>query len=225
LVGGLRHAADLVISEPDNGIYDAMNKGLAQASGEYILFLNAGDAFASPDALAKVAAPLIAQPHFRPEMIFCGAEFRLKSDRYFVQPPRDLKHIWHSVPTSHQAMLVRTDLHKQFPFNLDRRIAADYDAIARMSLVTKSVLLNDEVLARVWRGTDSTSIRYPLANIRDMAGTQRDVLKLPRPLIALSIARRCVPLMTLLLLDMPLVSPVLVRAIRVLRPRRAAESV
>ncbi len=44
-----------VISEPDKGIYDAMNKGLAQASGDYVLFLNAGDAFHSPDTLRLYA--------------------------------------------------------------------------------------------------------------------------------------------------------------------------
>lgn len=41
-----------VISEPDQGIYDAMNKGLQRAAGEYVLFLNAGDALTRPNALA-----------------------------------------------------------------------------------------------------------------------------------------------------------------------------
>ena len=37
-----------IVSEPDNGLYDAMNKGLRQASGDYVLFLNAGDYFSNP---------------------------------------------------------------------------------------------------------------------------------------------------------------------------------
>ncbi len=48
------HAPDVLISEPDRGIYDAMNKGLTQAQGDYVGFLNADDFFASDDALAEL---------------------------------------------------------------------------------------------------------------------------------------------------------------------------
>lgn len=44
---------DVLISEPDNGLYEAMNKGADQASGAWALFLNAGDVFATPETLAR----------------------------------------------------------------------------------------------------------------------------------------------------------------------------
>ena len=50
------------ISEPDRGIYDAMNKALAMATGDYIVFLNAGDVFHSPDVLTRIAAAAGGMP-------------------------------------------------------------------------------------------------------------------------------------------------------------------
>ena len=44
-----------IVSEPDNGLYDAMNKGLRQVSGDYVLFLNAGDFFPNADVLKVIA--------------------------------------------------------------------------------------------------------------------------------------------------------------------------
>ena len=53
---------DLLISEVDKGIYDAMNKGLAKATGEYVLFLNAGDEFASDNTLNTILNHISENP-------------------------------------------------------------------------------------------------------------------------------------------------------------------
>ena len=51
---GLGHKV-IIQSEPDHGIYDAMNKGLTQASGDYIIYMNAGDSFPADDTLEQIA--------------------------------------------------------------------------------------------------------------------------------------------------------------------------
>ena len=48
-----------IISEPDHGLYDAMNKGLGIAEGDYVIFLNAGDSFTSPDTLEHLAQAIM----------------------------------------------------------------------------------------------------------------------------------------------------------------------
>jgi len=60
------------ISEKDNGIYDAMNKGIKKANGKYLLFLNAGDKFASNDILDKISKT-IEKLEIKPKVIYGGA--------------------------------------------------------------------------------------------------------------------------------------------------------
>ena len=62
---------DLLISETDQGIYDAMNKGLEKATGEYVLFMNAGDQFAGRDTLKKILSHLSKNP----DVLYSDANF------------------------------------------------------------------------------------------------------------------------------------------------------
>jgi glycosyltransferase involved in cell wall biosynthesis len=62
---------DVLISENDQGIYDAMNKGLAKATGEYVMFMNAGDEFASDDTLKTILNHLSKNP----DVLYSDANF------------------------------------------------------------------------------------------------------------------------------------------------------
>ena len=70
-----------MISEPDKGLYDAMNKGMRKAKGKYLIFLNAGDAFHSPETLSEIATT--AEANGYPDIVY-GQTQLVNSSREFV---------------------------------------------------------------------------------------------------------------------------------------------
>lgn len=109
------------ISEKDKGIYDAMNKGVALAKGEWINFMNCGDRFYSSDILDFVAGYTD-----KPGILFGDAMIRYPEfERKFPVYPID--QIWKHTPFCHQASFVRRDLIAGQPFDLAYRIGADYN--------------------------------------------------------------------------------------------------
>lgn len=116
-----------VFSEPDKGLYDAMNKGLAKARGEYVIFLNAGDAFSSPDTLGMYASAA------SPDTDIIYADTRLVDTRRHVVGPRHLsvpekltfKSFAKGMLVCHQAFCVRRSLAPRY--DLAYRLSADYE--------------------------------------------------------------------------------------------------
>lgn len=205
-------------SEPDGGIYDAMNKGLARANGEFVVFMNSGDRFAGSNSLRLVSEAIAgAEPGIG--MVLGAARFELSPTYSYVQLSRSLDpYVLHSLPTSHQAMYFRTELHRQTPFDPSIRIAADYDAICRMFRINSKAAYVPEVVANVWRGLESNSIRHPFANMRDMATTQRRVLRLSHARVLASMVRRALPVVAFRLMSNKWSAPLTTRLVTALRP-------
>jgi putative colanic acid biosynthesis glycosyltransferase WcaE len=216
LVAELRSACAYSCSEPDRGIYDAMNKGLRRARGDFVVFMNAGDVFARPTTLAKVAE--VAQRTGDVGMIVCGCENRMVNGQRFFQPPRDIAFIRHSLPTSHQAMFFRAALHRQVPFNLTYTVSADYDAICRMYRLNPTAAYVNDTIAYAWRGAESNSLRRPWRMLLDMAQIQRRALKLSYPTITLSAMRRLLPVLAFYVLEVPVGSHIMYRLVLIPRP-------
>jgi glycosyltransferase involved in cell wall biosynthesis len=128
--------ADQYISEPDRGIFDAMNKGLGLCSGEFICFLNAGDTFHRTDVLQRVAAAIQGNPDIG---LFYGDVYYKNSIRPFsVQPERLTSFLLFRGTVCHQAWIVRAEVYRQLNgFDLSLKFKGDYDALCRMFHVHK----------------------------------------------------------------------------------------
>ena len=119
--------ATRVISEPDKGLYDAMNKALRLAKGKYILFLNAGDSFHHSGSLKLYAD----QAEKDPDIIYGDTEIvdfqnRLLGPRHLSAPKTLTKKSFRKgMLICHQAFMVKKDLAPAY--DLSYRFSADYD--------------------------------------------------------------------------------------------------
>ena len=134
-----------VWSEPDQGLYDAMNKALDKAKGEYVIFLNAGDAFATPETLARIA--LKAQNH--PNVIYGQTQLVDSSGiivgmRHLTAPAvLDWKSFKDGMLVCHQAFIAKRELCPYY--DLKYRFSADYDwCIKVLKRSTTSAYVGDE---------------------------------------------------------------------------------
>ncbi|MDF7775431.1 glycosyltransferase family 2 protein [Sphingomonas sp. AOB5] len=133
-VSGLLRAGDVLVSEPDKGIYDAMNKGVARATGDVIALLNADDRYADPGVLSRVAAQFDAAgtdavlgdvSFFKP-----GApEVSIRRYNSGMFKPERIG--WGWMPAHPAMVLTREAYDRVGPYRTDYRIAADFEFIVR----------------------------------------------------------------------------------------------
>jgi len=115
---------DIWISEPDNGIFDAMNKGINLASGEWINFLNAGDYFYEKDTVEKVFNKNFGDTDF-----IYGHTYFLGGDFKGVVKAWDFDILWKTMIFTHQSLFTKAAVLKKRKFNTQFKICADYDII------------------------------------------------------------------------------------------------
>lgn len=113
------------ISEPDRGIYDAMNKGIDRATGDYLIFMNAGDGFSAPDTLQKIAAQ-ITEKNFDPDFIYGDSLEERPGLPPAYKPAKPINKSVFGMFTHHQAMLYRRAVLHGLRYDEAYKIAADY---------------------------------------------------------------------------------------------------
>lgn len=146
-------------SGPDQGLYDAMNKGIAAATGDYVGFLNSDDVYANPDVLAKVAKALESGPvdAVHGDLLYVSAADTSKVIRYWKSEPHRpgaFEAGWHP---AHPTLFVRTGLLRELGgFDTSYRYHADFDLMVRLFIERRiSSAYIPEVLVRMRTGGQS----------------------------------------------------------------------
>ena len=124
-----------LMSEPDKGIYDAMNKGLRSLDGDYVCFLNAGDFLPASDTVSRIAA---AVAESAPAVLYGDTDIVDAEGRFLhhrrLAPPENLtwKSFRHGMLVCHQAFYARTDFAIATPYDQQYRYSADVDWCIRI---------------------------------------------------------------------------------------------
>ena len=125
-----------IVSEPDKGLYDAMNKGIRLATGDYLCFLNAGDELHENEALQKMVHTLNANQ--LPDVIY-GETAIVDEQGHFLHmrrlsAPKQLhwKSFKQGMLVCHQAFFARRELAVAHPYDLQYRFSADFDWCIRI---------------------------------------------------------------------------------------------
>ena len=115
---------DYWVSEPDKGIYNAMNKGIAQAKGEYLNFMNSGDCFYAPDILEKVASY-----NYETDFIV-GRDYHFNEEiqkgHVSILPSRTTMIHFFVATLDHQSSFIRRELFDNSPYDEGYRLVSDW---------------------------------------------------------------------------------------------------
>jgi glycosyltransferase involved in cell wall biosynthesis len=120
----------ILVSEKDNGIYDAMNKGIRLSSGEYIIFMNSGDVFADSKVLEDISS------EFKADVVFGNALIKKQEgivrEKYSDKKFRLFIMFLSGYMINHQTIFTKTELIKKYMFDLSYKICADRALYAKL---------------------------------------------------------------------------------------------
>ena len=136
LANAFKSEGDVVISEKDSGIYNAMNKGITHAQGDFVLFLNSGDTLSS-----KIHSLEFMKTFVGADLALFGFEIRNQ-----LRTPRTNAWRFWSMPTSHQAIMYSRNLLKHNPFDETYRFAADFEHYLRINRKALNIYRDDRPL-------------------------------------------------------------------------------
>lgn len=144
----------VIRSEKDNGIYDAMNKGLKLATGEYLLFLNAGDELYAADTLANIFSVSKNADAYYGNTVVVNEQGKELGDRR-LKPPSQLnwKSLKYGMCVSHQSFIAKRSLSN--PYDLNYSISADIDWVIGVLKKSKQIVNTKSYISKFLEGGTS----------------------------------------------------------------------
>ncbi|MGN0001919.1 MAG: glycosyltransferase family 2 protein [Sphingobacterium composti] len=132
-----RGSIDVLVSEKDSGIYDAMNKGLAKATGDYVLFLNSGDELFDNNTIQIIVEKGNNADIIYGETKLVDEKRNVIGDRRHKAPVHfDWKSFQYGMNVCHQAIYVKREIAQ--PYDLQYKLSADVDWVIRAAKKAKS---------------------------------------------------------------------------------------
>ncbi len=161
-----------LVSEPDKGIYNAMNKGIALCKGDFVVFVNAGDGFASTDVLSDVAKRILSLGVF-PDLVY--GTYREEGCETVI-PNYSHTKCWYGMFASHQAMFYNLDFLRKHNITYDEsyRIAADYKLTLQAVREGKRFLRIPTCISQF--DTNGVSCNNPKAGMAEACRARAEVL-------------------------------------------------
>jgi len=147
VIGQYAEHINQCVSEPDEGIYDAMNKGLRLATGDYVLFMNSGDEIYAPDTVNRIfqCAPDADIYYGETEMIDIQGN-SLGRRRHQAPKQFTWKSFKYGMSISHQAIYVKRSLTE--PYDLRYQLSADIDWILKAAKKAKRIVNTHQYVAK-----------------------------------------------------------------------------
>lgn len=160
------------VSEPDKGIYDAMNKGIAMATGDVVSILNSDDFYTSPDVLEQVAKVMAGGgiDAVYGDVHYVHDEHLDKCVRYDTSRPFHRRWMRFGFMPAHPSFYCRRSVYEQYgAFNLSYKVAADFENLLRLIFVHRirtHYIAKDFVTMRTG-GASSSGLRSHKQIMRD----------------------------------------------------------
>lgn len=164
LIGKYKDKISLLISEPDRGVYDAMNKGIKYSTGDFVYFINSGDVLLNPSILSKIKLEELKEKNaiiYGNVIVANGNIEALEKPRPFFNSKMKFK----GIGICHQSMFFPGELIRNEKYDLSYNIAADYDLAYRLWRKGTVFLYKDITIAKYDWGKGISSNPYKLLDV------------------------------------------------------------
>lgn len=152
------------VSEPDKGIYDAMNKGIDIATGDYINFMNAGDMFHSPNVIKS-----IYENEFHNYKVIYGSTLMKYSYGDYIVAPDKIEKITKCMTLCHQSVFVKLSEARKHLYKFTNGLAADHGALLEIYNEFPESFHEYNGIVSVYDAKDGISSRNAYRAYRDQA--------------------------------------------------------